>query len=257
MRRTAPFHSAPRKAERCRKNPAVLLYTGLDDPGALREALGCGARGFALKAGDPAELLAAIRLVAAGESYVEPRLEQAMGSLLENALRHGAGRVRLWTAHDGQWIRIHVSDEGTGFPADSLPLAFERFARADPGRSQGGTGLGLAIVDAIARPWRLGSRGLPRRGWSRRLARAATRPRPPRAPRRLAERRQRRTHARSPFRSEGPHASSRGSCGSRDGSSSAQAVATPEQVVIAAEVGMGGSACAPEGPFPRAPVSSR
>ncbi len=53
----------------------VLLYTGLDDPEALREALDCGARGFALKAGDPGELLAAIRLVAAGESYVDPRLE--------------------------------------------------------------------------------------------------------------------------------------------------------------------------------------
>ncbi len=53
----------------------VLLYTGLDDPEALREALDCGARGFALKAGDPAELLGAIRLVAAGESYVDPRLE--------------------------------------------------------------------------------------------------------------------------------------------------------------------------------------
>jgi signal transduction histidine kinase len=86
-----------------------------------------------------------------GVSADRMRLEQAIGNLLENALRHGAGRVRLWTAHDGQWIRIHVSDEGTGFPADFLPLAFERFARADPGRSQGGTGLGLAIVDAIAR----------------------------------------------------------------------------------------------------------
>ena len=57
-----------------------------------------------------------------GVSADRTRLEQAIGSLLENALRHGAGRVRLWTAHDGQWIRIHVSDEGTGFPADFLPL---------------------------------------------------------------------------------------------------------------------------------------
>ena len=53
----------------------ILLYTGLDDPGALRAALDCGARGFALKAGDPGELIAAIRLVAAGEGYVDPRLE--------------------------------------------------------------------------------------------------------------------------------------------------------------------------------------
>jgi len=60
---------------RAQPDLGVLLYTGLDDPEALREALDCGARGFALKAGDPAELLGAIRLVAAGESYVDPRLE--------------------------------------------------------------------------------------------------------------------------------------------------------------------------------------
>ena len=53
----------------------ILLYTGLDDAGALREALDCGARGFALKAGDPGELIAAISLVAAGQGYVDPRLE--------------------------------------------------------------------------------------------------------------------------------------------------------------------------------------
>lgn len=52
----------------------VLLYTGIDDQEILREALDCGARGFALKAGAPEELLTAIRTVAAGETYVDQRL---------------------------------------------------------------------------------------------------------------------------------------------------------------------------------------
>jgi DNA-binding NarL/FixJ family response regulator len=59
-----------------KQHPAlgVLLYTGVDDQETLSEALDCGARGFALKAGPPEELLTAIRMVAAGESYVDPRL---------------------------------------------------------------------------------------------------------------------------------------------------------------------------------------
>ena len=58
------------------QNPGlgVLLYTGVDDQEILSEALDCGARGFALKAGAPEELLGAIRAVAAGESYVDRRL---------------------------------------------------------------------------------------------------------------------------------------------------------------------------------------
>jgi signal transduction histidine kinase len=43
-----------------------------------------------------------------------------------------------------------VHDDGTGFPADFGGRAFERFSRADEGRTGGGAGLGLAIVRAIA-----------------------------------------------------------------------------------------------------------
>jgi heavy metal sensor kinase len=78
------------------------------------------------------------------------RIEQALTNLVENALRHGGGRVRLWARADGQSVELHVSDGGPGFPPDLLPHAFERFRRADTARGEGGAGLGLAIVDAIA-----------------------------------------------------------------------------------------------------------
>jgi DNA-binding NarL/FixJ family response regulator len=52
----------------------VLLYTGVDDQETLSAALDCGARGFALKAGAPEELLTAIRTVAAGDTYMDQRL---------------------------------------------------------------------------------------------------------------------------------------------------------------------------------------
>jgi signal transduction histidine kinase len=78
------------------------------------------------------------------------RLEQALGNLVENALRYGEGTVRMWSHGVDGRMEIHVSDEGPGFPSDFLPHAFERFRRADTARSGDGTGLGLAIVKAIA-----------------------------------------------------------------------------------------------------------
>ncbi|MET7930503.1 ATP-binding protein [Streptomyces sp. NPDC005349] len=38
-----------------------------------------------------------------------------------------------------------VTDEGPGFPADFLPKAFERFARAEASRTSPGSGLGLGL----------------------------------------------------------------------------------------------------------------
>jgi signal transduction histidine kinase len=78
------------------------------------------------------------------------RIEQALTNLVENALRHGGGQIRLWArAHDGR-VELHVSDAGPGFAPDFLPHAFERFRRADPARAEEGAGLGLSIVAAIA-----------------------------------------------------------------------------------------------------------
>jgi heavy metal sensor kinase len=79
------------------------------------------------------------------------RLRQALGNMVDNALRYGDGTVRLSARASNGHVELHVSDEGPGFPPDFLDAAFERFSRADGGRGRGGTGLGLAIVEAIAR----------------------------------------------------------------------------------------------------------
>jgi heavy metal sensor kinase len=78
------------------------------------------------------------------------RLEQAIGNLLENALRHGGGGIRLSAAARNGQAEVHVQDEGAGFPAEFLPSAFDRFSRADEARSGDGAGLGLTIAAAIA-----------------------------------------------------------------------------------------------------------
>ena len=78
------------------------------------------------------------------------RLRQALGNLVDNALRHGAGDVVLRAHADDGGVSVEVSDGGPGFAPDIADRAFERFARGDQARTRGGTGLGLAIVRAIA-----------------------------------------------------------------------------------------------------------
>jgi signal transduction histidine kinase len=77
-------------------------------------------------------------------------IEQVLLNLVENALRHTpeGGAVAIETSPQPGATEICVVDTGSGIPAEHLPRIFERFYRADSGRSReaGGTGLGLAIV---------------------------------------------------------------------------------------------------------------
>ena len=61
----------------------VLLYTGISDQDTLVRALDSGARGVALKAGAPEELVAALRAVAQGDTYVDDRLRSLLSARLK------------------------------------------------------------------------------------------------------------------------------------------------------------------------------
>ncbi len=80
----------------------------------------------------------------------ELRLSQALGNLVDNALRHGEGAIALRARVAGTAVELEVADEGPGPPPALGDRAFERFARGDEARARGGAGLGLAIVRAIA-----------------------------------------------------------------------------------------------------------
>ena len=81
-------------------------------------------------------------------------LEQAVGNLLDNAIKYSEGDTRVVVAGAvaGDDVEIRVADEGPGIERRHLPRIFERFYRVDQARSRslGGTGLGLAIVKHIA-----------------------------------------------------------------------------------------------------------
>src|SRR5205085_10910675 len=63
-----------KRARAASPGTAVVLYTGRPDRSLVDNALAAGARGFVLKAGSLAELEQAVRTVAGGGSYVDPRL---------------------------------------------------------------------------------------------------------------------------------------------------------------------------------------
>lgn len=79
-----------------------------------------------------------------------PRISQVVGNLLHNAIKFTpeGGRIDIWVEPEagGDYVIVHVQDNGVGIPALDLPRVFERFYKADRARSSGGTGLGLAIA---------------------------------------------------------------------------------------------------------------
>jgi signal transduction histidine kinase len=81
------------------------------------------------------------------------RIGQVVNNLLSNALRHTpeGGTISVAVERGEGQVQIVIRDTGEGIAAEHLPHVFDRFYRADHGRSRdmGGTGLGLAIAKAI------------------------------------------------------------------------------------------------------------
>jgi DNA-binding NarL/FixJ family response regulator len=75
--------------------PKVILYTGYPERGLLLESLDFGARGFLLKESPLADLMRAIRIVAAGGTYIDPVLAGVLaGPLVPDRLESLTKRER-------------------------------------------------------------------------------------------------------------------------------------------------------------------
>jgi two-component system OmpR family sensor kinase len=81
------------------------------------------------------------------------RLRQVLSNLTRNAVIHTPPptSIEISVGREGGQAVLEVRDHGPGLPADAGDRVFERFWRAEGGRSRGraGAGLGLAIVKAI------------------------------------------------------------------------------------------------------------
>jgi PAS domain S-box-containing protein len=78
------------------------------------------------------------------------KIDQILGNLVENAVRHGSGLVTV-VVQDAQLggeraIAVSVRDQGEGIPPEMAARVFRQFWR---GKRRGGTGLGLYIVKGL------------------------------------------------------------------------------------------------------------
>ncbi len=81
------------------------------------------------------------------------RINQVVINLLSNAIKYTqeGGRIEISTRTEPNECIVTIADNGQGIAPEDLPHLFDRFYRADKGRSneRKSTGLGLAITKAI------------------------------------------------------------------------------------------------------------
>jgi two-component system OmpR family sensor kinase len=76
-------------------------------------------------------------------------LKQVLLTLLDNALVHGEGPIRVAVDNSDRQIGIRVQDSGPGMSPQLCERLFDRFYRGDASRSAPGFGLGLSIAKAL------------------------------------------------------------------------------------------------------------
>src|SRR5262249_41388101 len=109
-------------------------------------------------AGDPADRYRVVTADRLPETWLDAdKVDQILGNLIENAVRHGAGTVTIvvepletagaraiWPGCEG--IAVSVRDAGDGVAPALVPRIFRQFWRA---KRRGGAGLGLYIVKGL------------------------------------------------------------------------------------------------------------
>lgn len=117
------------------------------DLGELVERIGRRCVGDARRAGSELRVDAAPTRVYGDAA----KLEQAIASLVANAIKYGAGKpIEVTVEAVGRTARVTVTDHGIGIAKEDVGRIFDRFERAVSVRHYGGLGLGLYIARGIA-----------------------------------------------------------------------------------------------------------
>lgn len=74
-------------------------------------------------------------------------LTEALGALMENAMRHARSHVWIRVVSEDGIVEIRIRDDGPGIPPDALSRLMRRGERLD--EAEGGHGIGLAVVSEI------------------------------------------------------------------------------------------------------------
>jgi signal transduction histidine kinase len=136
--------------------PAFALRTEVVDAAELLDDISLRFADRAAQRGVTVRAVGAADGAAAPAALDVELFERAIANLVDNALKFcpPGALITLAAARDGERVRISVSDNGPGIPADDVPHLFDRFYQSRqnvaPATGEGGKGLGLAIVKRIA-----------------------------------------------------------------------------------------------------------
>lgn len=113
--------------------PPVLMLTTFDDDEVLWGAIQAGAAGFILKDSDPDELLRAVRTVAGGASWLDPRVTpRVLGVLRSRAVPTAAAAINRLSGRETEVLRLMARGANNREIAEALHVS-ERTVKSHVG----------------------------------------------------------------------------------------------------------------------------
>lgn len=118
---------AAREIKKALPRVRILMLTGIDAAGDIVRALEAGADGYVLKEVSPEELIHAIRVIAAGEAYLEPSITRRVIERMRGtrAPRGTAAAVEHLTPREREILQLMATSATNREMAETLGLGEE------------------------------------------------------------------------------------------------------------------------------------